>query len=83
MACSLLLTVNDYFLEDDILYHLWTPTGRKKKGPFVQLVVPKGLQLQILQGAHDDVLAGHLGVANSIGSECFISNAIVDLVLTV
>ena len=48
MARSLLLTVNDYFLEDDILYHLWTPTGRKKKGPFVQLVVPEGLQLQIM-----------------------------------
>ena len=65
MARSLLLTVNDYFIEDDILYHLWTPTGRKKKGPFVQLVVPKGLQLQIMQAAHDDVLAGHLGVAKT------------------
>ena len=50
----------------------------------MQLVVPKNLQLQIMQGAHDDVLAGHLGVANSIGSKCFrISNTIVDLVLTV
>ena len=65
VARSLLLTVNDYFLEDDILYHLWTPTGQKKKGPFVQLVVPKGLQLQIMHAAHDDVLAGHLGVAKT------------------
>ena len=33
MARSLLLTVNDYFLDDNILYHLWTPTGRKKGVP--------------------------------------------------
>ena len=36
MARSLLLIVNVYFLYDNILYHLWTPTGRKKKGPFLQ-----------------------------------------------
>ena len=65
IAHSLLLTVNDYFLDHDILYHLWTRTGRKKKGPFVQLVVPDGLQLQIMQASHDDVLAGHLGVAKT------------------
>ena len=65
VARSFLLTVNDYFLEKDILYHLWTLTGRKKKGPFVQSVVPKGLQLQIMQAAHDDVLAGHLGEAKT------------------
>ena len=37
----------------------------RKRGPFVQLVVPNGLQLQIMQAAHDDVLAGHLGVAKT------------------
>ena len=37
MARSLLLTVNDYFLDDNVLYHLWTSTSRKKKDPFVQL----------------------------------------------
>ena len=26
-ARSLLLTVNDFFMEDGILYHLWTPNG--------------------------------------------------------
>ena len=50
---------------NNILYHLWTPTGRKKKGLFVQFVVPKGLQLQIMQAAHNDLLAGHLGVAKT------------------
>ena len=33
IPCSLLLTVNDYFLDDNIPYHLWTPTGRKKRVP--------------------------------------------------
>ena len=37
----------------------------QEKRPFVQLVVPKGLQLQIMQAAHDDVFAGHLGVAKT------------------
>ena len=60
-ARSLLLTVNDFFMEDGILYCLWTLMGRTKRDTFVQLVVPQGLRLQILQGAHDDVLAGHLG----------------------
>ena len=65
LARSLLLIVDDFFLEDDILYHLWTPSGRKKTGPFVQLVVPNGLKLQIMQAAHDNVLAGHLGRAKT------------------
>ena len=65
IARSLLLTVNDYFLDHNILHHLWTPTARKKKGSFVQLVVPKRLQPQIMQAAHNDVLAGHLGVAKT------------------
>ena len=43
MAPSLLLTVNDYFLDDNILYHLWTPTGRKKKGPFCAISCSKRL----------------------------------------
>ena len=64
-ARSLLLTVNDFFMEDGILYHLWTPMGCAKRDAFVQLVVPQGLQLQILQGAHDDVLAGHLGATKT------------------
>ena len=37
---SLLLTVNDYFLEDGILYHIYTPMGPRKRDPFIQLVVP-------------------------------------------
>ena len=63
-ARSLLLTVNDYFLEDGILYHIYTPMGRRKRDPFIQLVVPKSLQHQILE-AHNDVLAGHLGITKT------------------
>ena len=65
IALSLLLTVNDYFLDDIILYHLWKPTSPKKTGPLVQLVVSKGLQPQIMQAAHNDVLAGYLAVAKT------------------
>ena len=41
LASSLLLIVDDFFSEDDI-------TGRKETSPFVQLVVPDGLKLQII-----------------------------------
>ena len=43
IARSLLLTIDDYFMEDGILYHIWTPVGRQKRDSFVQLVVPKSL----------------------------------------
>ena len=33
IVCLLLLTINDYFRHDNIPYHLWTPTGRKKRVP--------------------------------------------------
>ena len=52
-------------MEDSILYHIWMPVGRQKRDSFVQLVVPKSLHLEILQAAHDDVLAGHLGIAKA------------------
>ena len=82
VARSLLLSVDDYFLEDGILCHLWTPAGRKKKGPFVQLVVPKGLQLPILQSAHDDIIAGHLGLTKTyevIRQRFYWPNMFVDI----
>ena len=70
IACSLLLTIDDYFMEDGILYHIWTPVVRQKRDSFVQLVVPKSLHLEILQAAHDDVLAGHLGIAKTYEVIC-------------
>ena len=82
IARSLLLTVDDYFLDNGILYHLWTPAGRNKKGPFIQLVVPKGLQLQIIQSAHDDVIAGHLGLTKTsevIRQRLYWPNMFVDI----
>ena len=44
--------------------------GRTKCDTFVQLVFPQGLRLQILQGAHDDVLAGHLGATKTYDVIC-------------
>ena len=59
------LTIDDYFMEDGILYHIWAPVGRQKRDSFVQLVVSKSLHLENFQAAHDDVLAGHLGIAKT------------------
>ena len=49
VAGSFLLTIDDYFMEDGILYHIWTPVSRKKHDSFVQLVVPKSLHLEICE----------------------------------
>ena len=41
IARSLLLTIDDYFLsEDGLLFHLWTPKGRRRTTTHQQLVIP-------------------------------------------
>ena len=67
--------------------------GRRKRDPFIQIVVPKSLQHQILEAAHNDVLAGHLGITKTyavvrhrffFGLACLlISSIIVNHVLIV
>ena len=43
-ARSLLLTVDDYFLnEDGLLFHLWTPKDRRRSTTYQQLVIPTAL----------------------------------------
>jgi transposase InsO family protein len=61
-AKRLVLDADNYFLEQGILYHLFTPRTRNLSRPSVvirQLVVPISLRPQILQSYHDD--ASHLG----------------------
>ena len=44
------------------LHRIWYPHGRRQREkPLIQLVVPRTMQTDILEAAHDDKMAGHLG----------------------
>ena len=59
-ARSLLLTVDDYFLNlDGLLFHLWTPKDRRRSTTYQQLVIPTALRYELLIWAHDDPTGGH------------------------
>ena len=65
-ARSLLLTIDDYFLSSDgLLFHLWTPTGSRRKTTYQQLVIPAALRYEILSWGHDDPTAGHFGTTKT------------------
>lgn len=65
-ARSLLLTIDDYFLDEDgLLYHLWTPTRPKHKTIYQQLVIPTALRYEILTWGHDDPTSAHFGTTKT------------------
>ena len=44
------------------LHRIWYPHGRRQwERPIIQLVAPQAMQTDILEAAHDDKMAGHLG----------------------
>jgi hypothetical protein len=57
-ARKLLLTVDQYIIQDDILYHFRNP---RRGEPHTQVVVPASLRPTILSQAHSDTLGGHFG----------------------
>ena len=59
---QLVTQIDDYLIQDGILYHFWIPSG---KGPLtdrsrLQLVIPASLRHDLLFAFHDSSLAGHL-----------------------
>ena len=65
-ARSLLLTVDDYFLnEDGLLFHLWTPKERRRSATYQQLVIPTALRYELLVWVHDDPTGGHFGTVKT------------------
>ena len=47
---------------NNCLHQLWYPSGRhQQERPITQLVAPQMMQSDILEAAHDDKLARHLG----------------------
>ena len=65
-ARSLLLTIDDYFLDEDgLLYHLWTPIRSKHKTIYQQLVIPTALRYEILTWGHDDPTSAHFGTTKT------------------
>ena len=65
-ARSLLLTVDDYFLnEDGLLFHLWTPKDCRRSTTYQQLVIPTALRYELLIWAHDNPNSGHFGTVKT------------------
>ena len=63
IARSLLLSIDDYFLsEDGLLFHIWTPKGRRRANTYQQLVIPAALRYEVLTWGHDHPFGGaHFG----------------------
>ena len=55
------LNKNLLTIRDGVLYYTWKQQDEEK----LLLVVPKDLKKEILQGCHDCVLAGHVGIGNT------------------
>ncbi|KAK3751268.1 hypothetical protein QZH41_002432 [Actinostola sp. cb2023] len=63
LARRILLHNDAFYLSDEgLLFHLSIANPRRTKGTHSQLVVPRALHHEVLVQAHDNVLAGHLGV---------------------
>ena len=52
------------YIFDGILFRQWV--NRETKQSFFQYVVPRSKRLEILEKAHDDVTAGHLGSTKTV-----------------
>ena len=50
-----------YLHEHGLLYHVWSPTGRRRTATKSQLAVPANLRFDILKAFHDNPMGGHLG----------------------
>jgi len=63
---KLISKVDQYVLQDGILYHLHSPTAPfRRQETRCQLVIPRNLIDEVLASMHDDITAGHLGVAKT------------------
>ena len=71
IARTLLLHVDDFFLNDDgILCHLWHP-GQWRAGHLLsQLVVLSNLRHEILTNVHNDATGGHLRIHKTYMRNC-------------
>ena len=57
---------DQYVLQDGILYHLYSPTTPyRRQETRCQLVIPRNLIDEVLTSMHDDITAGHLGIAKT------------------
>lgn len=64
-----------YFVKDDVLVRKWTPSQASKQDDWsvvTQIVVPQVFRHEILRLAHDNPLAGHLGVNKTYETGCCV-----------
>lgn len=64
-ARKILWNADAYHLSEDLLYHIEGGKIKTSKPLRTQLVIPQSLKYEILVNMHDDVTAGHLGIAKT------------------
>ena len=52
---------NFYLDENNLVYHVWSPTGRNTTATKPQLLIPGNLRFDILKAFHDNPIGCHLG----------------------
>ena len=64
IARSIQLEAPDYYLEDSVLYHRYTPRSKRRvaENVYHQLAVPFVLRDKIMKSFHDSFTGGHAGV---------------------
>jgi hypothetical protein len=67
LARKICLQKEEFLMENNILYHIYTPTTRNnaKLDPVLQTVIPTVLRKDILIATHYSIVAGHHGLART------------------
>ncbi|MEO0683466.1 MAG: reverse transcriptase domain-containing protein [Cyanobacteria bacterium J06649_11] len=74
--------IEDYLLDEDILYHIYSPKTTTAEGLWKQLVIPKKFRAEIMRQNHDEPQAAHFGfnkTADKIRRRYFWPGMLVDI----
>ena len=78
----ILRNIEDYLLDDEILYHIYCPKTATAEGLWKQLVIPKKFRTEIMRQNHDEPQAAHFGfnkTADKIRRRYFWPGMLVDI----
>uniref|UniRef100_A0A7M5XFT0 Reverse transcriptase n=1 Tax=Clytia hemisphaerica TaxID=252671 RepID=A0A7M5XFT0_9CNID len=62
---EILRDIDNYLIDDGVLYHVFSPRIATTEGTWKQLVIPKKYRAQILQLNHDEPASAHFGFAKT------------------
>ena len=62
---AVLKDIDNYLLDDGVLYHIYSPKTVTPEGVWKQLVIPKKFRAEIMRHNHDEPTAAHFGFAKT------------------